>query len=131
MIYWLAQAAKEARESAGRMQVHVAASMNKDQSTVYRFEQGQHWPRNTDEIVAAYADDLDLEPQDLWERALELWRCHDAAARTPTSEAINKLDAFRTEVAGGTGPSEADDTQPVEGTEEEKRARAARRRRGG
>lgn len=74
MVYWLAVAAKELREIAGRKQVHIAASMDKDQSTVYRFEQGGTVPRDLDIFVAAYADDLEIKPSQIWERALELWR---------------------------------------------------------
>lgn len=78
MIHWLALAAKQAREAAGRKQVHVAAAMDKNQSTVYRFEQGLSWPRDTELFVAAYAEDLDLDPLFLWESALELWRTRGA-----------------------------------------------------
>lgn len=74
MVYWLARAAKELREAAGRKQVHVAASMSKDQSTVYRFEQGGTVPRELDLFIAAYADDLEIEPMQIWARALELWK---------------------------------------------------------
>ena len=73
-MFWLAVAAKELREAAGRKQVHIAASMSKDQSTVYRFEQGGSVPRELDVFVAAYADDLDIKPSQVWARALELWR---------------------------------------------------------
>lgn len=74
MIYWLAQAAKGARVNAGRMQVHVAASINVHQSTVARFEDGEAWPKNPERMLAAYADDLDLDVRDLWEAGVTLWR---------------------------------------------------------
>lgn len=74
MLYWLAQAAKQARETAERKQVHVAAEADKDQSSVYRFEQGEAWPRDTDLMVTAYAQDLDIDVIDLWEAALKMWR---------------------------------------------------------
>jgi transcriptional regulator with XRE-family HTH domain len=73
MTFWLAAAAKELREAAGRKQVHIAATMSKDQSTVYRFEQGETVPRDLNLFVAAYADDLDIKATQIWERALELW----------------------------------------------------------
>lgn len=80
MIYWLAQAAKELREAADRKHVHIAASMSKDQSTVYRFEAAAGWPRDTDVFIAAYADDLDITPLQIWERALKLWKEHGEQA---------------------------------------------------
>lgn len=78
MLIWLARAAVQAREGAQRKQVHVAASADRDQSSIYRFEQNAKgdgkWPRDTDRIVAAYADDLEMRPIDLWQTALDMWR---------------------------------------------------------
>jgi len=77
MLFWLAQAAKSARKTAGRRQIHVAASgVGKDQSTVNRFEKAGAWPRNPDQMVQQYADDLDIDPLDIWAEALRLWRAH-------------------------------------------------------
>ena len=69
MLYWLAEAAKEFRERGGRLQVHVAASLNSNQSTIARFEDHRGQPRNLDETVNAYADDLHGDH----------WRGEDAA----------------------------------------------------
>lgn len=74
MTYYLAMAAKKMREELGRMHVHIAATMNKDQSTIYRFEQGVTVPRDINLMVAAYADDLDTTPIQIWERALKMWK---------------------------------------------------------
>lgn len=76
MIYWLAQAAKAERLRRGRKQVHIAAAIDRDQSTVNRFEQGEHWPRDPDEILAGYAEDLEIDPWDLWARAVRLHAEH-------------------------------------------------------
>lgn len=74
-IYWLARAAKQLREDADRKQVHIAAAMSIDQSSIYRFEQGRNWPRDPDLVIAAYADDLDLDdPRQIWDLALTMWR---------------------------------------------------------
>ena len=90
MVHWLAVAAKELREAAGRKTVHVAASMSKDQSTVYRFEQGNTSPNEIDIFIAAYADDLDIKPSEIWERALQLWR--DAGTEATVHELIKARD---------------------------------------
>jgi hypothetical protein len=74
MNYWLRVVLKEARERADRKMVHVAASADRDQSTIYRFETQGGWPTDTDLYVAAYADDLGLSPLDLWGEALQRWR---------------------------------------------------------
>jgi hypothetical protein len=82
MLHWLARAAKRLREQGGRKQVHVAAALDRDQSTIYRFEQNGlpdgpffGWPGDTDGYIAAYADDLGIkDPQAIWLLALEMWR---------------------------------------------------------
>jgi hypothetical protein len=82
MLYWLSLAAKQMREEADRLQVHVAASLSKNQSTIARFEDAQGWPRNVDLTVAAYADDLGVHPRELWARALELWSSANGSSKT-------------------------------------------------
>lgn len=78
MLYWLARAAKQLREAAGRKTIHIAARANGeeavDQSTIWRFEQARAWPKKPDEMVQAYAEDLDVDPFLVWEEALRLWR---------------------------------------------------------
>lgn len=81
MLHWLARAAKRLREHAGRKQVHIAAALDRDQSTIYRFEQNGMpdgpffgWPGETDAYIAAYADDLGIQdPKEIWKLALEMW----------------------------------------------------------
>jgi hypothetical protein len=92
MLYWLAQAAKQAREAAERKQVHVAASADRDQSSIYRFEQARTWPRDPDAIIGAYADDLDVDPVEIWATAVELWRAW-AAALSPEERAAQAAEA--------------------------------------
>lgn len=74
MLFWLARAARQARATAGRLQVHVAASASVNQSTIDRFEKGLAWPRNPDRVLKAYAEDLDVDSIDLWDAALRMWR---------------------------------------------------------
>lgn len=93
MLFWLAQAAKELREAAGRKQVHIAAEINKDQSTIYRFEQGQGWPRETDLFVAGYAADLDISPMDIWAKGLQMWQeAGDSATVAELSARRRRVD---------------------------------------
>jgi len=73
MLFWIALAAKQARQERGRRTAHIAAERYVDQSTVTRFETGKAREIDVDAMVAAYARDLDLEPIELWRRALELW----------------------------------------------------------
>lgn len=108
MLYWLARAAKDAREAAGRKQVHVGAEVNRDQSAIYRFEQANAWPRNPDLILAGYAQDLDISPLDLWQRALDMWRdsgevatVAEISARHSRTLATAHEDAERAEQRSG------------------------------
>lgn len=80
MLFWLAQVCRELRSNAKRKQVHVAAGADVDQSTVNRFERAIAWPRNPDRLVHAYADDLGVDPADLWAEALSRWRTHESEA---------------------------------------------------
>lgn len=106
MLYWLARAAKELRIAAGRKQVHVAASIDKDQSTIWRFEKGEGWPRETDLFVAGYADDLDIEPIDIWARALDMWREHGQQATVEDLAARRFADAIADGAAEARGERE-------------------------
>jgi hypothetical protein len=76
MLPWLATAAKQLREAAERKTVHVAASLDVDQSTIFRFEEGETQPRDLDAVIGAYADDLDIDPMRIWEMAMEMWKAH-------------------------------------------------------
>jgi transcriptional regulator with XRE-family HTH domain len=74
MLPYLGAAARDARKSRGRHQGHIAAEIGVDQGTIRRFEQGKHWPRDPDAMIAAYARDLEIDPRDLWEEATRRWR---------------------------------------------------------
>ena len=75
---YLAEVVRRARENAGRKPYHIASTppgqKGVDPSTVWRFENGEAWPRNPDRLIELYAADLGLDPLELWAEALELWR---------------------------------------------------------
>lgn len=120
MLFWLARAAKELREAADRKQVHIAASIDKDQSTIYRFEQARAWPRQADLIVAGYADDLDIDDaRTIWRRALELWEAEGNAPSLP--DLMSEADAFGQALddasrASAKSPASRARTQPAKAT---------------
>lgn len=82
MIEFLARVAKQMREKDGRKPYHIAAELDKDPSTVWRFEQGR-WPQDVDAMIAAYARDLERDPLEIWTAALDLWRKERASAPEP------------------------------------------------
>lgn len=74
MAFWLGRAARDLRERHGVTLLDVATRAGVSESVVSRFEQGTGWRRRTDAIVAAYARELGVTPQDVWSAALESWR---------------------------------------------------------
>lgn len=74
MRYWIAQAARQLREEARRKPVNIAGTLSRDQSSIYRFEQGETWPNDTDRVIAAYAVEVGIgDPREIWALALKLW----------------------------------------------------------
>lgn len=61
---------REARKVAGLRQIDVATRAGVAETTIGRFERGARWAWNTDAIVAAYAQELGVKPDDLWRSAL-------------------------------------------------------------
>jgi hypothetical protein len=49
------------------------STLRVNQETIGKFERGQRWPRDPDRTIAAYAEDLDIEPFVLWREALRRW----------------------------------------------------------
>jgi transcriptional regulator with XRE-family HTH domain len=74
ILPWIGLVCREAREGQGRLQVHVAARLGVNQATIARFERGQAWPRDPDQLVTAYADELDTESVELWADAVRRWQ---------------------------------------------------------
>ena len=88
MLFWIATACKQARKHAGRIQSQIAASAVVDQATINRFEHHIAWPKvGADRIVAAYADDLDIDVLALWQQAIHLW------SRRKGGESLEELGA--------------------------------------
>jgi hypothetical protein len=108
-LYWLAAAAVEARESAGEDPETIAYMLRVRAETVRRFEKAEHWPRDTERMIAAYAAVARIpDPRNLYERALELWHDHgtrpaiggdDAAADPADPPAVaNGRDEVRSDL---------------------------------
>lgn len=72
LVEALGRACREARERAGLKQVWIAATLNVDQSTITRFEQG-HWPRDLEGMLLAYEDATGIPAKNIIESGLGLW----------------------------------------------------------
>lgn len=115
MLYWLAEVARDARKTAGRKQVHIAASTQAgvDQSTITRFEKRSGgWPRNPDATIKAYADDLDVSPRELWRAALELWEIYATMPADERAAWLARREAERTPARRREGRREPDGDRP-------------------
>lgn len=67
----LGRVAKQARLAAGLTLLDVATVAGVGQTTIHRFETGDRFRVETDRIVDAYAELVDVDPAELWRRALE------------------------------------------------------------
>lgn len=111
MLFWIAAACKQAREHAGRIQSQIAASAIVDQATINRFEHHIAWPKvGADRIVAAYADDLDVEVIQLWQQAMRLWD------RRRAGESLGDLGIGPPRKSGRRGRGPAAVVRPPEGS---------------
>ena len=73
LLPWLGRACRTAREEAGVKQVRIAAAIDVNQATIARFEDGVAWPRNPEDVLMAYANELFMDVRLLWVHAFVLW----------------------------------------------------------
>jgi len=70
---WLGRACRQAREEREVVQVKIAAAIEVNQVTITRFEDGVAWPKRLDDVLMAYASELDMDVRLLWLHAVVLW----------------------------------------------------------
>jgi transcriptional regulator with XRE-family HTH domain len=70
---WIGRACRQAREERGVHQVEIAAAIKVNQATIVRFEDGSAWPRRPEEVLMAYADELEMDVRVLWLHGFVLW----------------------------------------------------------
>jgi DNA-binding XRE family transcriptional regulator len=70
---WLGRACRQAREERKVVQVKIAAAIEVNQATVARFEDGVAWPKRPEELLMAYASELNIDVRMLWIHAFVLW----------------------------------------------------------
>jgi hypothetical protein len=51
--------------------IDIATRAGVREPTIHRFERGEGWRRDTDAIVAAYAQELGIKPEDVWRAAVD------------------------------------------------------------
>ena len=73
LLPWLGRACRQAREDRNVVQVKIAAAIEVNQATIARFEDGIAWPRQPEEVLMAYASELDMDVRLLWLHAFVLW----------------------------------------------------------
>jgi transcriptional regulator with XRE-family HTH domain len=85
---WLGRACRQAREERGVKQVKIAAAIEVNQATIARFEDGSAWPRHPEEVLMAYAGELEMDVRLLWLHAFVLWLEHEPVLEKESQEEI-------------------------------------------
>jgi transcriptional regulator with XRE-family HTH domain len=88
LLPWLGRACRQAREERGVVQVKIAAAIPVNQATIARFEDGIAWPRRPEEVLMAYASELDMDMRLLWLHAFVLWLEHEPVLDKESQEQI-------------------------------------------
>ena len=88
LLPWLGRACRQAREERKVVQVRIAAAIEVNQATIARFEEGIAWPRKPEEVLMAYASELDMDVRLLWLHAFVLWLEHEPVLDTDSQERI-------------------------------------------
>lgn len=112
LLYWLARTCREEREAAGRLTVHIAAVIGKNQSSITRFESGTTWSRDIHQVVGAYAEDLGTTSDALWEKALHAWRHRNASRYPDLADAIRRGEAVDRRLGEGRRRDDAVQGEP-------------------
>ena len=88
LLPWLGRACRQAREDRNVVQVRIAAAIEVNQATIARFEEGIAWPRKPEEVLMAYASELDMDVRLLWLHAFVLWLEHEPVLDEESQERI-------------------------------------------
>lgn len=107
VLGWLARAMVVAREDAGQELIDIAYHARVKEGTVERWENGEHWPRDLDAALTAYATATGRGgARAMWELALRLWREDDGHASQRVADAFDpdspRSPGERSETAGAT-----------------------------
>jgi predicted transcriptional regulator len=101
LLPWLGRACRQAREERGVVQVKIAAAIEVNQATIARFEDGTAWPRRPEQVLMAYADELDMDVRLLWLHAFVLWLENEPVLEADGQERIRAaLKRIAPKVAG-------------------------------
>jgi predicted transcriptional regulator len=88
LLPWLGRAGRPAREDRDVVQVKIAAAIEVNQATIARFEDGIAWPRHPEEVLMAYAGELEMDVRLLWLHAFVLWLEHEPVLDQESQEQI-------------------------------------------
>lgn len=79
LLTWLGIAAIKTREGANFRREDVASYTGAGIDQISRLERAEQHPRDLERIFAGYAHFAGIDPRDIYELALELWREHGTA----------------------------------------------------
>ena len=102
---WLGRACRQAREDRGVVQVKIAAAIEVNQATIARFEDGSAWPRRPEQVLMAYASELDIDVRLLWVQALVMWFEHEPVLDPRARSGSGRRSSGWRSRAGPPGPA--------------------------
>lgn len=82
----LGAVAREMREAQDVLAVEIGARIRHTEGVVSRFERGETVPRDLDQMVQAYADELSVDAAEIWQRTVDRWRAQEA--NSPEQRAV-------------------------------------------
>ena len=68
--------------------MRIAAAIEVNQATIARFEDGSAWPRKPEDVLMAYASELEMDVRLLWVHAFVLWLEHEPVLDSESQERI-------------------------------------------
>lgn len=72
MVARLGTQCRRARLQADLRAIDIASSAGVSEAVISRFERGERWPKQLDEIVAAYERECGLPRLEIWRRAIDV-----------------------------------------------------------
>ena len=81
MLEHLGEALRDARTGSGHTWPAFIAATGLTQTTLWRFENGERWADEPDQIVNGYAEVCGVEDYELWADALRRWTSERTDAR--------------------------------------------------
>ena len=96
---------REQKLAATRIGYNLRGGKGKSESAIFKFERGEHQPEALDELVAAYAYELEMSESAIWAIALERLRVEEKSPSEQAADAVARAARSRSDAPGRKQPS--------------------------